>query len=133
MKLLVCGGRDFTDAEGLGEWLRWFHMRRPITCLISGAAPGADTLAKKWAELNGIPVMLFPANWDFHRKAAGPIRNANMLLFGEPQGVVAFPGGTGTADMVSKSRAAGVPVLELEATEYGYLIKKPQPNQSEAA
>jgi hypothetical protein len=35
-----------------------------------------------------------------------------MLDEGKPQLVVAFPGGRGTADMIGRARAAGVPVVE---------------------
>ena len=44
---------------------------------------------------------------------AGPRRNARMLAEGKPDLVVAFPGGRGTADMVSKARAAKVEVMEI--------------------
>jgi predicted Rossmann-fold nucleotide-binding protein len=35
-----------------------------------------------------------------------------MLAEGRPDAVIAFPGGKGTADMVRKARAAGLPVVE---------------------
>jgi len=57
---------------------------------------------------------VFLANWRTHGKAAGPIRNQQMLDEGRPHLVVAFPGGTGTADMVRRAKAAGVPVMEVE-------------------
>lgn len=57
--------------------------------------------------------MVFPAPWDFHKNSAGPIRNAWMLRFGQPDLVLAMPGGTGTADMVKKARAAHVEVIQV--------------------
>lgn len=53
----------------------------------------------------------YPAEWEAHGKAAGPIRNAHMLSDFKPDLVVAFPGGRGTADMVKKAQDAGVTVL----------------------
>ena len=57
---------------------------------------------------------IFPADWIRHGRAAGPIRNEQMLREGCPDLVVAFhddPGlGRGTADMVRRALAAGVPV-----------------------
>jgi len=35
-----------------------------------------------------------------------------MLAEGEPDAVLAFPGGRGTADMVRRAKRAGVPVWE---------------------
>ena len=114
MKVLVCGGRNFKDALTLGSWLGGIHKDHGITLLIHGGAKGADYMAGKFAEWAGIPVKVFPADWKKHGRSAGPIRNAQMIAEGAPDLVVAFKGGTGTADMVRKARAAGVKVLIAE-------------------
>ena len=112
MRVLVCGGRSFNDALTLGSWLGGIHKNNgPITLLIEGGASGADYMARRFAEWRGIPVKTFPADWDSHGRAAGPIRNKQMLDEGKPDLVVAFDGGIGTANMVSQARAAGVRVL----------------------
>lgn len=59
----------------------------------------------------------FPADWGSLGKAAGPIRNSLMLTEANPSLVIAFPGGKGTADMISKARAAGVKVIEVSKYE----------------
>lgn len=110
MKLLVCGGRDYSNHAALERALLHLHGRRPITLLIHGDAPGADRLAARIADLHGIPTMAFPADWSGLGKAAGPIRNQQMLDEGRPDGVMAFPGGSGTADMVRRAIAAGLKV-----------------------
>jgi predicted Rossmann-fold nucleotide-binding protein len=112
IRVLVCGGRRYRDAMTLGSWLGGIHKDRGIAVIIEGGAGGADELARLFAEFAGIPVQTFPACWDKHGKAAGPIRNRQMLDEGKPDLVVAFPGGRGTADMVRQARAAGVEVLE---------------------
>lgn len=114
LRVLVCGGRDYSDAVTLGSWLGGIQKDRGISCIIEGGARGADFLARKYAEWAKIPVETFPAGWAVHGIAAGPIRNSVMLSVGKPDLVVAFPGGNGTADMVRKARAAGVEVLEIE-------------------
>lgn len=112
MRVLVCGGRDFDDAMTLGSWLGGIHKNAgPITLLIEGGAAGADTLARAFAEWQRIPVMTLEADWKRHGRAAGPIRNKQMLDEGKPNLVVAFEGGRGTANMVKQARAAGVRVL----------------------
>jgi hypothetical protein len=111
MKVLVCGGRDFNDALTLGSWLGGIHKKQGIDLLIEGGARGADYMARKFAEWQGIPVKTFTADWERHGKAAGPIRNKQMLDEGKPDLVVAFEGGRGTANMVQQARAAGVKVL----------------------
>ena len=111
MRVLVCGGRNFNDALTLGSWLGGIHGRQGIAVLIEGGARGADFMARRFAEWKGIPVVTFDADWKTHGKAAGPIRNQRMIEEGKPDLVVAFEGGSGTADMVRRARAAGVEVL----------------------
>ena len=105
MRVLVCGGRDFDQ---------WSKVHRLLTeakpsVIINGAAPGADRLASKWADINGVPLVEYPALWKQGKKA-GPQRNAFMLADSRPDIVIAFPGGAGTNDMISKAEAAGIPV-----------------------
>lgn len=113
MKVLVCGGRDFADYALGMRTLDAIHATTPITVIIHGDAPGADAMAKDWALSKGpsanICTRSFPADWDKYGKAAGPIRNQQMLEE-RPTMVVAFPGGRGTADMVRRAHKAGVPV-----------------------
>ena len=81
--------------------------------MIHGAARGADTLAGRWAQDRNIPVREFPAEWRVngrYNNHAGLDRNARMLRHGKPDLVAAFPGGTGTAHMVSIAARADVPV-----------------------
>jgi hypothetical protein len=114
MRVIVCGGRDFSDARMLNDALNTIHAERAITMLWHGNARGADTLAGEWGKRNGVRVIPVPAEWSKHGKRAGPIRNQAMLGQGAKL-VVAFPGGSGTADMVRRSRAAGVEVIEIGA------------------
>ena len=99
MRVLITGGRDFADRQLLFETLDRLHAARGFTLVIHGAAKGADSLADEWAKERGIEVQARPADWKKHGRAAGPIRNQEMLKE-NPQLVVAFPGGKGTANMV---------------------------------
>lgn len=108
-RILVCGGRDFNDAALLEQTLNDLEPR----LIIEGGARGADALARSYAMLHGVELQSYPAMWDRDGKAAGPIRNQAMLINGRPDLVIAFPGGRGTADMVRRARAAGVPVSEI--------------------
>lgn len=114
MKILVCGGRDFQDYDLLKTTLSALQVERgEFSLIIHGAARGADALADQYASRHRIPVKAFPADWDTYGRSAGPIRNALMLDDGEPDLVVAFPGGRGTKNMVLQSRLAGVEVIEV--------------------
>lgn len=110
MRVLVCGGRHYKNLAAVEHALTVLHAKRCITVLIEGGATGADCLARRWAEKHGITVMTFPADWKKFGRQAGPWRNNAMLYQGKPDGVVAFPGGAGTANMISQAEAAGVKV-----------------------
>lgn len=114
-RVLVCGGRDYSCREQLFAVLDHAHAANPILVLIHGAARGADMLADAWARNRGVAVNLFPADWETHGKAAGPMRNRRMLAEGLPDIVIAFKGGRGTADMVRLARNAGIPVATVRA------------------
>lgn len=111
MRVLVCGGRTFSDREHLRGVLDRIHALTPITAVIHGAASGADAFAGEWAVSRNVIELRFPANWASDGRAAGPIRNKRMLREGRPDVVVAFPGGRGTGDMVLQAERANVRVI----------------------
>lgn len=85
--------------------------------VISGGATGADSAAIDWAVVNWCTFDEYKADWDRYGKRAGFIRNQQMLDEGKPDIVMAFPGGNGTNDMVSKARMAGVKVINVHYDE----------------
>ena len=123
MRILVCGGREYgkvryehesvlrailsllpSPTDDPDTWL-------PDCTIIAGGATGVDSAARDFAVVNWTGYEEYRADWSKYGRAAGPIRNAEMLAEGRPDVVIAFPGGRDTADMVSKARAAGVRVL----------------------
>lgn len=112
MRVLVCGGRDFDDRERLEAALRLLHKANGFSLLIQGGAKGADTMAREWAAKENIATLTFNPDWEAHGKAAGAIRNQQMIDEGMPSLVVAFPGGKGTEDMLNRARKAGLIIEE---------------------
>lgn len=116
MRVLVCGGREYDDWRMLASSLGSIYKengRLPLT-IIEGGAKGADFLARVWAKWHGMSFEEYPADWKAHGKAAGGLRNQQMLDEGKPDIVIAFPGGTGTADMTARARKANVRVIEVK-------------------
>lgn len=111
MRVLICGGRDFTDSE-LFEKIMDEYVGK-ITTVIHGSARGADTLGHLWGLRHNLEILEYPANWNYG-KSAGPIRNAQMLTEGKPEIVIAFPGGKGTQNMIDQAKKAGIPVEVIE-------------------
>lgn len=129
-RLLVTGGRTYSDAVKVYRTLDGLHARLRFTDLIQGGASGADALARDWAithpeivrweckaawrDLSHPDAVIRVRASDGVRydAKAGIRRNTRMLEW-KPDIVVAFPGGNGTADMVKQARAAGVAVMEI--------------------
>ncbi len=106
VSVLACGGRKF------GGWTavqRVLDRISPDT-IIHGAASGADSMAGRYARENDIPCREFPAEWRRYGRSAGYRRNQHLLDEGKPDLVVAFPGGTGTRNMVQIAREQGFQV-----------------------
>jgi len=113
MRILVCGGRDFTNRTFVYFHLTEFlSQNEDLECVIQGGAKGVDSFALDWAIKNSIHTIPFLPHWHKYGKAAGPIRNQEMLDKGQPHVCLAFPGGSGTADMKRRALAFGIPVYE---------------------
>ena len=76
--------------------------------VLSGAGPGADALGERWAAMTGTPCQRYPANWEAHGRAAGPIRNA--LMAGDAQALIALWDGKspGTKNMIALAKKRGL-------------------------
>lgn len=83
-KVIVAGGRDFTDYEFMKESLGHLFAQEDFCGdsdikIISGMADGADTLAIRFADEFELTKILFPANWKLHHRMAGFLRNEDMM------------------------------------------------------
>ena len=118
-KVLVTGDRDWINSEIIRKYLQKLKSEG-FGILIQGECKGADTIARIEAEKLGFVILNrddktrgFPAQWDIYHKAAGPIRNQEMLDVGKPDLILAFhpeiSKSKGTRDMILKGRKAGVP------------------------
>lgn len=115
MKVLVCGGRLFSDKKLFDDWTNNFF----INCfpwpdvIISGGARGADSLAIEWAEKNNVPCAIYKPKWHTdanYRPWAGLERNSKMLEL-QPDIVIAWPGEKGTMDTVTKAKQKNIKVI----------------------
>ena len=90
--LLIGGTRTFADNELLEDELKWLKRKYDIKVVVVGGSIdkdgvcrqyGADRLAQKWAESKlgvGVYIHTHWADWKKHKKAAGPIRNREMVM-----------------------------------------------------
>ena|SRR5271156_3821389 len=109
-RICVTGGRHFDETAYIFAVLDAHH----VEVLIHGDCPtGLDHWADEWAKARQIPVRKFPADWDKFGRAAGPIRNQQMVDSGEMDYLLMFPGGRRTYDMYDKAQKAGIPIRHL--------------------
>jgi len=115
MKVIIAGGRDFTNYDLVEKAISKSNFE--ITEVVSGCARGADTLGEAWALGNNVPVKGFPANWNLHGRAAGPIRNKAMAEYADALIAIWDGQSKGTANMITQAREFGLDV-------FIYLVKE---------
>lgn len=108
MKVLVCGSRSFDDRVKVFER---FSKLPQDTLIISGGADGADSLAELAAMEYHFPINVVKPDWEKHGRAAGPIRNIQMLDM-NPDLVIAFYDGVsrGTAHTIKEATKRNIAV-----------------------
>lgn len=116
MKVLICGDRHWTDRELIRSWLSKLQDWGYDTVL-EGKASGADSIAGEEAKLMGMTVLEFPAEWQRYGRAAGPIRNRQMLDQ-LPSLVVAFhkniSASRGTKDTLEEAKKRCIETILVE-------------------
>lgn len=119
MRVLITGDRKWDDPEPIEAMVDGLDPERDL--VIEGECVGADLLGKEVALSWCISVEGYPAKWDEYGKAAGVIRNQQMLDEGKPDVVWAFhddlKNSKGTKDMVKRALKARLPV---------YLVSRPR-------
>lgn len=119
-RLLVTGSRKCTPDETnavhiqLDRMFTELHVPLQGFIVVEGGQTGVDRAARSWAE--GRPDWVTPetheADWIKHGKAAGPIRNTEMVEAGADL-CVAFPAldSRGTWDCVRQAADIGIHVI----------------------
>ena len=77
MRVIIAGSRGIVNYNALLQAIQDSGFE--ITTVISGGARGADRLGERFARENKIPLHIYAANWELHGRAAGYIRNKEMV------------------------------------------------------
>lgn len=110
MKTIIAGSRTATERHTFMA-LMSCEWRESITIVLCGMAEsGADLHGKAWAIANKIPVEDYPANWAVNGRAAGPIRNQQMVDHADALIAVWDGKSSGTADVIRRARREGITV-----------------------
>lgn len=126
-RLLITGSRNFGDQGHVDITLMRTALkdaRRKLhdagfdrIILVHGAARGADQLAASIGKSMGFVLDPHPAQWSVHGKAAGPIRNKEMVDLGADL-MLAFPRGAsrGTRGCMQLAAEAGIEIVNVTET-----------------
>lgn len=119
MKVIIAGSRSIVDYKLVKKYLDELKDKIEVTTIVSGRARGVDSLGEKYAKENNINLELFPANWNLHGKAAGPIRNKQMGDFADV--LICFWDGvsSGSQHMVSYMKSLNKPVYLFTSEGFG--------------
>lgn len=129
--VLVTGWRFWPRSSASRVWHELGKVRMTVPSYIvlrvmEGACPydGVDLYAYEWAEASkfakqNVEPQRIPADWGVYGRAAGPIRNQQMVNR-SPDLVLAFPQfalkddyrgkPSGTHDCMNRAKAAGIPI-----------------------
>ena len=118
IRIIIAGTRTFEDYGLLKDrvdriilGLREDFPGKRIV-IVTGAAKGADQLGSRYARERVLALREFPANWRAYGRAAGPIRNQQMLdyILQATPVLIAFWNGKsrGTKNMIDTAKRAGV-------------------------
>ena len=83
MNIIVAGSRSITDAAVIKAALKYIQRKWNVSSIITGGANGVDCIAASMAAQRGINVAVCEANWNYHGKSAGYIRNAFMATLAD--------------------------------------------------
>lgn len=114
MKLIIAGCRDIEPARARFLVVKAFLESRfaasRITEVIHGGASGIDQAA---GELFAVEydVKVFPADWNGLGRAAGPIRNREMAVYGDALIAIWDGESKGTLSMIREALKQGLPVF----------------------
>ena len=114
MKKIVIGGcRDYNDytvfKEFVDSCISRLKQEYSLT-IVSGHCSGVDLMSERYAKENGLGLEIFPADCDKYGRAAGPIRNKQMVEVSDY--VIAFwdQKSRGTKSLIAYARELNKPI-----------------------
>lgn len=109
-RVIIAGTRSIIDYLVVIKAIE--ESRFQIDEVVCGEAQGPDSLGKRWAIENNIPVQSFPAEWKIYGKSAGYIRNAQMGKYGTHLILVWDGSSRGSRSMLKIARENNLTIFE---------------------
>ncbi len=119
-KVIIAGSRDIFDIAAVRlAIVTAVAAGLQITEVVCGCAPGVDSIGRGLAQVSGIPVNEFVADWETHGRAAGPIRNEAMASHADALILIQKDNSRGSADMLRRA-------IEHKLTIFHFIYKDGQ-------
>lgn len=109
MRIGFTGGRDYSNELLVSQVVQLFWEAEVH---VGDCPTGLDKMVRFRRYEFDYPCFVHKADWDKHGRAAGPIRNKELI--DSIEFLIAFPGGKGTANCIAQAREAGVFVWRVE-------------------
>lgn len=111
MKTIIAGSRNIDEYRAILDAVEASGFS--ITEVVSGGARGIDTLGERYAQEKGIPVKVFPADWESYGRKAGIVRNQEMANYAEALIAIWDGNSPGTYNMIAEAQARNLKVYVL--------------------
>ena len=119
MKRIVIGGyRNFNNYEIFKNFVDLCIGDKSEITILSGRCKGTDLMAEQYAKEKGVGLEIYPADWKKYGKAAGPIRNRQMVENADT--VIAFVSKTasGTKNLIENAKKLDKKLFVKDIGEY---------------
>jgi hypothetical protein len=108
MKVIIAGSRGIWSIPWVEDTIKASGFE--VTEVVSGGCRGVDEIGEAYAQSEGIPCRVFPADWKANGRAAGPIRNAEMAAYADALIAVWDGKSRGTKNMIDEAKKRGLKV-----------------------
>ncbi len=118
--LAIVGGRTFTDKAAFDAIMTDFISKRGgcmPSRVVSGGANGVDSLAREWALSHGVAVVQYLPDWNKHGRAAGIMRNKDIIDASDVVLALPTPSSRGTHDSIKRARKQAKELVVIDVPE----------------
>lgn len=112
MKTIIAGSRTITNQKLVDSVITAAQKHFQIQEVVSGTARGVDLCGETFATQNNIPIKRFPADWNKHGRAAGPIRNEQMAQYADALILIWDGKSRGAASMLRLARKYNLKIIK---------------------
>lgn len=116
MKLIIAGSRILNNYPFITQLINSLpkDVLNSVEEVVSGGAKGVDAAGELWSLYRGIPVKVFPPDWDGLGKKAGFVRNKQMAEYADALLAVRINHSKGTTHMIETMQALDKPTFVVD-------------------